>query len=305
MQILVTGGTGFIGQHLVTKLLARQNTAVTLLLREAYSHVDISPLPPALAALRDQFQIVYADLRNYQLTARAVREAAPDAVIHLAAAGVSEPFLGVETAVRHNLNGTVNLLRACFEATHTCKKLITSRTPGELTNLNVYATSKAAAWNFCQMYVRTHSWPIVGAMVFQAYGPGQTERSLVPAAIRAALAGQDFPMTEGKQAKDWIYIADVVDGFLATLDAQLPAGSSVDIGAGQPLSVADVVTTIYDLVNGEGKPLIGALPTRPGEVEVQQANRIKTSEQTGWETAVSLQNGLRQTIKQVSANSEQ
>jgi nucleoside-diphosphate-sugar epimerase len=233
-----------------------------------------------------------------------VREAQPDAVIHLAAAGVSEPFLGIETAVRHNINGTINLLRACFESNRTCKKLITSRTPGELTNLNVYATSKAAVWNFCQMYVRTHQWPIIGSMVFQAYGPGQTHRSLVPAAIQAALAEQDFPMTAGAQAKDWIYISDVVDGFLATLDANLPNGSSVDLGAGRPVAVADVVTEIFRLVDGAGKPLIGALPSRPGEVQVQQADRVQTKAQTGWETAVSLSQGLQQTINAYAAQNK-
>lgn len=272
-------------------------TAVTLLLRENYSHIDTSPLPPALATIRQNVDVVYADLRNFQLTSRAVREAKPDAVIHLAAGGVSDPFLGVETAVRHNINGTINLLRACFETNHSVKKLVTSRTPGELTNLNVYATSKAAGWNFCQMYVRTHHWPIVGAMVFQAYGPGQTQRSLVPAAVQAAIAGDDFPMTEGKQAKDWIYISDVVDGFIATLKADLPFGTSVDLGSGQPTAVSEIVTQIYQLSNSTGKPLIGAIPSRPGEVQVQQADRNRTKELVGWETAVSLAVGLRRTIE--------
>ncbi len=296
MKLLITGGTGFIGQHLVQELVRSEDVAVTLLLREAYSHADISPLPPSLAKLRNNFDVVYADLRNFQLTSRAIREAEPEAVLHLAAAGVSDPFLGVETAVRHNLNGTVNLLRACFETNHTVKKILVSRTPGELTHLNVYATSKLAAWNFCQMYVRTHQWPIFGAMIFQAYGMGQTTRSLIPATIQSALAHEDFPMTEGKQAKDWIYISDVVDGLIATLKADTPYGTSVDIGSGQPTAVSEIVRKIYTLSRSDGKPLIGALPSRPGEVQVQQANALRTEELIGWKTAVSLDEGLQKTI---------
>lgn len=297
MRLLITGGTGFIGQHLITKLLVEGNVNVTLLLREQYSQLTTHPLPEPLQKTRPHFGVVYADLRNYRQTARAIREAAPEAVLHLAAAGVSDPFLGVETAVRHNLNGTLNLLRACFESNHTVKKLVMSRTPGELTHLNVYATSKLAAWSFCQMYVHTHRWPIVGAMIYQAFGPGQSSRSLIPSAIEAALAGDDFPMTEGKQAKDWIYISDVVDGLLATLRSELPLGSSVDLGSGKATAVAEVVQTIYRLAESEGKPLIGALPTRPGEVEEQKADVTLTRELIGWETAVSLENGLHNSIE--------
>ncbi|MEM7331064.1 MAG: GDP-mannose 4,6-dehydratase [Chloroflexota bacterium] len=300
MNVLLTGATGFIGQHLVEKLLSDGETVVTLLLREAYSHTDISPLPATLAKYRKQFNVVYADLRNFQLTSRALREAQPDAVIHLAAAGVSDPFLGVETAVRHNLTGTVNLLRACFETNHSVKKIVVSRTPGELTHLNVYATSKLAAWNFCQMYVRTHQWPIIGAMIFQAFGHGQTTRSLVPSAIKAALSHQDFPMTEGKQAKDWIYISDVVDGLLATLHADIPAGTTIDLGSGQPTAVFEIVQKIYAISQSNGQPLIGAIPSRPGEVQIQQADSTRTEALTGWKTAVSLEQGLSQTIQNIS-----
>src|SRR5690606_40491105 len=71
-----------------------------------------SPLPPPLEELRPRLKVVYADLRNYRLTARAVAEAQPEAVFHLAAAGVTNPFLPLETALRHNQQGTLNLLRS-------------------------------------------------------------------------------------------------------------------------------------------------------------------------------------------------
>lgn len=300
MHVLITGGTGFIGQHLTAALVAQDTTAVTLLLRETYSHVDIAPLPQKLTALRPYFDVVYADLRNFRLTARAMRRAAPDAVVHLAAAGVTDPFLGVETALRHNVTGTINLLRACCEKRPLPQRILIARTPGERSSMNVYAASKAAAWNFCQMYARTQQWPIVGAMIFQAYGPGQPERNLIPAAAAAALSGNDFPMTTGTQQRDWIFVADVVRGLIAALHADVSPGTTVELGTGITHSVADVVQQIYALADGNGRPRIGALPGRPGEEAAQVADAARTRELIGWQTAVSLRDGLQRTLTALS-----
>ncbi len=293
MRVLVTGGTGFIGRSLIPRLIGAADKQVVLLRHEIESGL---PFPAPLAALRSRFDTVYADLRNFRLTVRAIREARPDAVIHLAAMGATDPFLGVDTAVRHNITGTLNLIRACFEKTHTTRQLIIARTPGERTAMNPYAASKAAAWNFCQMYGRTQQWPIHGAMIFQAYGPHQPANALIPSAIAAALAGQDFPMTAGTQQRDWIYVDDVAAGFAAMLGGNLAPGVTIELGTGHLTSVADVVRRIYALANRGGKPQIGVLPGRPGEEAVQVADVARAKEMVGWETAVTLQQGLHQTI---------
>jgi nucleoside-diphosphate-sugar epimerase len=292
MRVLITGATGFIGRFLISHLL-QQNHHVIPLLRETYTPAN---LPAHLTAVRTQIEPVYADLRNFQLTVRAVREAEPDAVIHLAAAGVTDPFLSVDTAVRQNLSATLNLIRACFEKNFGIQQLIVARTPGELTNMNVYAASKAAAWNFCQMYARTQGWLIHGAMIFQAYGPGQPVNTLIPAALAAAQAGEDFPMTAGTQQRDWIYAEDVAAGLTAVLGQNLLPGDTVDVGTGQLTSVADVVRQIYELVGGSGKPRIGVLPARPGEEWVQVANIAQTQQQINWVASHSLREGLGQMV---------
>lgn len=290
MRTLITGGTGFIGRALAAQVAAEAGAQVSLLLRETRHGQE---LPAPLADHAAGFQLVYADLRDAAAVRRALHEAVPQIVFHLAAAGVSDPFLDVDTALAHNLIGTLNLLRAAFE--HTAvppQQFIVVRTPGEDSAMNPYAASKAAAWQFCRMYARTREWPITGAKIFQTYGPGQDARYLVTGAMSAALAGQDFPLTAGTQERDWIYVTDAAEGLRAVRDGRLPPGSSVDLGSGQTASVAEVVRLAYDVAGGSGRPLPGVLPSRPGEEARQVAGAARTKALLNWETAVTLPQGL-------------
>jgi nucleoside-diphosphate-sugar epimerase len=295
MRVLVTGATGFIGRALVVALLGKPDVEVVLLVREDASGGRHFSTP--LSSLRDQFHVVYADLRNFHLTVRAVREAEPACVVHLAAAGVRDPFLSADTAVRHNVTGTLNLVRACFDKTSATRQLIVARTPGERATMNVYTASKAAAWSFCRMYGRAAGWPIHGAMIFQTYGPGQPENLLAAAAMKAALAGEDFPMTSGEQEKDWIYLDDVVGGVLALMGwPELEPGVTAELGTGVATSVLDVVKEIYRLGGKGGQPLPGVLPYRPGEERCQMADAAMTKGLLGWEAVVPLELGLEHTL---------
>lgn len=292
-RILITGATGFIGRHLVDHLL-KNGDELILLVREHYA--GGRPLPGNLPRIRDRFELVYADLRSLNLVNRAVREAGAEVVIHLAAAGASDPFLNPETAVRHNVTGTINLMRAAFEKGDV-ERLIIARTPGELASMNTYAASKRSAWNFAEMYAATQGWPIVGGMIFQCYGVGQPSNTVIPAAVRAAQAGRDFPMTTGTQVRDWIAVEDVTAGLQAMVRAaELSPGSTVDLGTGEGTSVAEVVSLIYELAETGGRPLVGKLPSRPGEMTTQIADVAQTVTQLGWRPQISLRDGLGRLI---------
>lgn len=289
MKLLVTGATGFVGTHLIPTLGAAGHEVTVLARRQ----------PERMGAAA----VVVADLRDFEATVAAVEQAGAEGVIHLAAAGVTDPFLDPNEALSHNVTGTLNLLRAAFEASESTRCLV-ARTPGEREAMNVYAASKAAAWKFCQMYARTRDWPISGAMIFQAYGPGQPAHTLVPAAFRAALAGQPFPMSSGQQRRDWIYIEDVVRGLLAAIEAPLAPGVTVELGSGMGTPVEAVVRQIYRKVGRGGTPLLGAKPDRPGEVAVQVADVAGNRPRFRWEAAYSLSEGLDRIYRHFLAGGE-
>jgi nucleoside-diphosphate-sugar epimerase len=146
------------------------------------------------------------------------------------------------------------------------------------------------------MYYRVYGTPVVVARPFNAYGPGQMQNSLIPTAIQAALDGEDFPMTPGRQRRDFIFVDDVVDGFLAIAAAPGIEGKSFDLGTGQATTVQDVVERIFALCGGAGQPQVGALSYRPGVVWESVADADRTKQSTGWQARIGLAEGLEITV---------
>jgi UDP-glucose 4-epimerase len=303
-RVLVTGGTGFLGQHL-TRRLVELGAKVTVALRRGED-------PALIAALPAEADHGDGDVRDESAVQDLVGAVEPETVFHLAAVGVTDPFIAEEMALAVNLYGTLHVLRAATRrgvkrvvAVGTSYEYGEGSAAGGLDPGNVYAASKVATWAFCRMYHRAHGTPVVVARPFNVYGPGQDERALIPSAIRAALNGQDFSTTPGEQRRDFIYIDDVIEGFLALATTGGIDGESLDLGTGQATPVRDVVERIFaltasrsaGLTTGRGRPQIGALPYRPGVVWELTADAARTAQLTGWRARIGLDEGLQSTIE--------
>jgi nucleoside-diphosphate-sugar epimerase len=294
--VLVTGASGFIGHHLVRALAAAG----------ASVHAGVAPedAPGRVAALPARSRRLVFDLRDGVAIRDAVAEAAPQIVFHLAAAGVTDPGVDPLVALAVNAGGVIHLLEALrgtevdrVVLTGTCYEYGAREAREGLDPFSAYAASKVAAWAFGRMYWRANGLPVVTVRPFQVYGPGQAAGTLIPAAVEAALGGQDFEMTAGKQERDFIHVDDVVAGMLATAVAPGIEGESLDLGTGVACAIRRAVELVWSLAGARGRIVAGALPYRSGEVMRIVADAERTARLAGWRAQVPLEEGLCRTIE--------
>ena len=257
-----------------------------------------------VAGLPVQAQRLTFDVCDAEAVQAAVARAAPQIVFHLAAIGVTDPGVDPGLALAVNAGGTLHLLEALRgQGVQRVVLVGTSYEYGareaveRLDPFSAYAASKVAAWAFGRMYWRAYGLPVVTVRPFQVYGPGQPAHTLITAAIRAALMGEDFPMTPGEQERDFIYVNDVVEGMLAAATSPGIEGQSLDLGTGQANAVRHIVERVWELVRGAGHILPGALSYRPGEVMYLIADADRTAALIGWRAQVGLEEGLHRSIE--------
>ena len=300
-RVLITGAAGFVGQHLVHRVA---DTGA-----QVYAGVAPDEEPERVAGLPAQVRRLTFDLRDAVDVHAAVAEAAPHVVFHLAAVGATNPGVDPHLALAVNAGGALNLLEALRKRASehndlrrvvlvgTCYEYGRREALEGLDPFNAYAASKAAAWAFGRTYWWEHGLPIVTVRPFQIYGPGQPDHTLIPAAVRAALTGADFPMTPGEQERDFIYVDDIVGGFLVVASAPGVEGQSLDLGTGRVHTLRQVVECVWAMTEAQGQMLPGALPYRPGDVMHLVADAGHTARLTGWRARVGLEEGLRRTIE--------
>lgn len=291
--VFLTGATGFIGRRLAERLVA------------AGADVTALTLPGEAALLPEGARAIPGDITLPETVAEAIAVAQPALIVHLAAIGITNPDLPFTAACGVNVGGVINVLDAARQI-GTARRIVlvgssyeygARRADDGLDPFNAYSASKVAAWAFARAAFNAWGAPVVWMRLFQVYGPGQREQALIPAAIRAALNGDDFRMTAGEQQRDFIFVEDVVEGLLAAAVAPGIEGRALDVGSGQLHRIRAVVERVWALSGARGRVLAGALSYRPGEVSAIPADVDRTRRLTGWEAQVGLEEGLRQTIE--------
>ena len=289
--VAVTGATGFIGAHLVERLCGLGAQVVGIGRSESqFRH--------------QQFRGMQLDLCDYPAVKTAIESIRPDYVFHLASHVMGAPdLIHVLPTFHANLQSSVNLLTACAESGYGQQRIILTGSlveppPGEVETVpsSPYAAAKWASSSYARMFHALYGLPTSIARVFMVYGPAQRdETKLVPYVIRSLLKGPAPKITSGQRLIDWIYVMDVVEGFLAIAAAEGTQGQSVDLGSGQCIATRDIVQRIIELMETPVPAEFGALPDRPLE-PVRSADVERAYQQTGWRPRVSLDEGLSETI---------
>jgi nucleoside-diphosphate-sugar epimerase len=301
-RALVTGASGFIGSHVVRRLL--DDGAEVHALTSAVSSV----YPLRLVDLRDRIMLHEANLHDrgaMDLLADTVR---PQLVFHLAAyTHVGKSWQRVDECIQTNIQGTVNLLQALADSGYQrFVNIGTSeiygdvdvpfREDAQVRPVSPYSVSKYAGEHYCRLFQQSRGWPIVLIRPFNAYGPAQSPDRVIPEIIVRALRGEPIRMTQGQQTREFNFVTDLVDGMVRAATTPGVEGELFNLGCGEEQSMRDVAARVLSLMGDPVTPEFGALPDRPTEIWRMYSDSSKARSRLGWAPQVSLDDGLRQTI---------
>jgi len=299
-RVLVTGGTGFLGRHLVAALAARGDSVAVAGRRPR------AALPPD--ALPQGVRYESLDLASPDAAFELVGAMQPDQVYHLASAvDVRRELSLLDTQVRDTQMAAVHMARACLE--HDVARLVHVGTCEEYGNgpapfredqdpspVSPYSAAKVAATAFVRMLCSSFGLRAVVVRPFLTYGPGQGTNQMIPALIQAGLEGRDFPMTGGEQTREFNYVDDIVAGMLSAGTAPGVEGRILNLGCGEPRRIRDVATRVLELMGNPVRAEFGKLPYRPGETWEFYCSNALARELLGYRANVELDEGLQRTI---------
>ena len=289
-RILVTGAGGFVGRHLLPAL------------HEAY---------PAAELLTVGF-----DVSDAVATANAVREAAPDACVHLAAiSAIAEARQDPDRAWRVNLLGTLALARAILAQAPGCRFVFAGSADAygatfrrgipldedaPLAPLNTYAATKAAA-DLALGAMARDGLDVVRLRPFNHTGPGQSADFVVPAfAQQVALiaAGRQRGLQVGAldPYRDFLDVRDVCRAYALCLSADLPSGAVLNLASGTPRRIGDVLADLLRLAGVEAQPDTDPARLRPADIPTASGDAARARAALGWAPAIAWPTTLRDVL---------
>ena len=297
-RVLVTGAQGFIGRHLVRRLVAL-GAAVTITERTTgaaspttRSRRDVVPVPARVPR-------VGCDLGDATATRRRLHSLRPDVVFHLASRvqGDRRPDL-VLPMLEDNTRVAVNLMAAAAELVP-CRVVLAGSVEeahhGEAP-CSPYAAAKGAATTYAQLFHAQWGLAVTVARLAMVYGPDQPDtRKLLPYVVTRMLAGDTLQLGSGTRRIDWIYIDDVCAALLRAATADRAPGLVVDIGTGTATSIRDTVTRVATLIGYRNPLIFGARSDRLDERE-HITDPTVAAELFGWRARTPLMEGLTRTV---------
>lgn len=302
MKILVTGGSGFIGSHLIPKLAELEH--------DVYSLERFVTGRYVLGARR-AVKTVFGDLRYYFAVRKIVREAQPDVVIHLASVSpVSYSYDHPIEVLETNFLGTINLAESCLREVPHFKQFLFAGTSEEYGNHentpiketaelrpnSPYAVSKAAADKYLQYMRDAYDFPVTVLRNFNTYGRKKNTHFVVERTIVQMLRGRTVRLGDPTPIRDLIYVDDHVNSYLTCLNSEKVIGETFNFCTGRGVSIAELVELIKQLTGFESEVVWNTIPKRPLDIAVLVGDNSKAKRILGWEPRFTLEEGLRLTI---------
>jgi UDP-glucose 4-epimerase len=303
MRILVTGGAGFIGSHIVEELIQRGNSVRVL---DNFSSGNRKNLEPFSGDL----EIVEGDLRDKSAVKTAVKDV--ELVFHLAAfVSVPQSMVDPETCFTVNVEGTVNILEAARHAK--TRKVVLSSSTAVYGNTNIfpttedtplhplspYALSKQVNELYARLYSRTLGLPVVALRYYNVYGPRQRPDSdyaaAIPIFVRQWVNGKPITIYgDGKQSRDFIFVEDVVHANLLAAESDAE-GDAFNVCTGHETSLLDLLEEMSEVLPSQ--PEIHLTDPRQGDIYRSVGSPAIAERVLGFRAEASLRKGLEKTIE--------
>ncbi len=309
MTVVVTGAAGFIGCFTAERLLQRGETVIGVDVFNAYYDVALKELRAARLAAYPHFRMTRMDIADAEAFATLVRESGADRVAHLAAqAGVRYSLENPFAYERSNLAGHLSVLEACRHS-RTVKHLVYASSssvygdraidgPFKETDpvdapVSLYAATKRAGELISASYTTLYGLKQSGLRFFTVYGPMGRPDMAYFGFTRKILSGQPIEVYgEGKMARDFTYIDDIVDGVVGVLDhpPSEPQARIFNIGDSRPVALMRMIEVLEGALGVAAEKIFR--PMQPGDVTATYADISRLNALTGYRPKVKLEEGI-------------
>jgi dTDP-glucose 4,6-dehydratase len=328
MNLLITGGAGFIGSNLIRQVID-QPEITKLVNLDCLTYAGHLENLEGIHGIHPRYVFEQVDLRDKAEVLRVIRQHDITHVIHLAAEShVDRSIAAPADFITTNINGTFHLLEACrahgfclassiqnqrvrflqvstdevFGSLGSTEAAFTEATP--CAPNSPYSASKAASDMLVRSYHHTYGLPAIITRCSNNYGPYQFPEKLIPVVIQKVLNRQSIPVYgDGLNVRDWLHVGDHCQALWNALTSG-KAGETYNIGGQNELTnlhlvqqICDVVDELAPALGGNSRSLITFVPDRPGHDRRYAMNAEKIQSELGWKPAHTFETGVRETVQ--------
>ncbi|SDK54174.1 NAD-dependent epimerase/dehydratase family protein [Natronincola ferrireducens] len=304
-KVLITGANGFIGSHLVRRMIS-ENAEVHIIVREGSDVWRIEDLIKDIIIYR-------ADTRDSKKINICINKVKPDYVFNMAAYGVDSRQKDYFIAANTNIIGTMNILNSLISVG--CKKFLNIGTCMEygdkkevikedchLEPFNIYGSTKAAATMLSHQIAGENDIDIVTLRAFGVFGENEGSHKFFPHIILSILNNADVNLTGCEQYRDYCYIENIIDGFVLAAENDAIKNEIFNIGTGRIHPLKYYVDKVCAKMKAIKKPNYGVIPYRTGEVWKPHPDISKIEKLLKWTPKIAFEEGLDRTIQWYERN---
>jgi len=296
-KLLVIGGTGFVGHHLLKTVQ-----------KKGWDTTSISLNKPSKLRFVEGINYFQLNICDKEKVKRFFTNQKFQFVVNLGGYIDHTTFKEEgQRVIDHHFIGLLNVIDClnrdqleCFVQIGSSDEYGNAPSPQSEESreqpISPYSAAKVAATHFLQMLHRTEDFPVTILRLFLTYGPCQDTNRFLPQIITECLKNRKFPTSSGIQIRDFCNVKDIVEAILIALQHKKAVGEVFNAASGQPISIKSIIEQVNTLI-GTGTPQLGIIPFRSGENMKLFANSNKIKEILDWQPKINLWTGLRDTIE--------